>query len=83
MTIVEFIAEGQRSIVQTLDRLVPPESADPSTIHKAMRYSLFAGGKRMRPLLALAAAEPRQMLVELRADGHDGIERGHRLLRDE
>ena len=29
----------------------------PETIHKAMRYSMFAGGKRMRPVLCLAAAE--------------------------
>ncbi len=56
MTIDEFIAEGQRSIDGTLDRLVPPEAENPATIHKAMRYSLFAGGKRIRPLLALAAA---------------------------
>ena len=35
----------------------PPESEDPSVIHRAMRYSLFAGGKRIRPLLAIAAAE--------------------------
>ena len=55
MTIDEFIAEGQRCIDQTLGRLVPPESENPVTIHKAMRYSLFAGGKRIRPLLAIAA----------------------------
>jgi geranylgeranyl diphosphate synthase, type II len=55
MTIDEFIAEGQRCIDQTLNRLVPPESENPATIHKAMRYSLFAGGKRIRPLLAMAA----------------------------
>jgi len=55
MTIDEFIAEGQRCIDQTLGRLVPPESENPVTIHKAMRYSLFAGGKRIRPLLAMAA----------------------------
>jgi len=40
-----------------LDRLLPKASAKPATIHKAMRYSLFAGGKRMRPALVLAAAE--------------------------
>ena len=36
---------------------MPAESEDPSVIHRAMRYSLFAGGKRIRPLLAMAAAE--------------------------
>ena len=39
-----------------LDRFLPKESVKPATIHKAMRYSLFAGGKRMRPALCLAAA---------------------------
>jgi geranylgeranyl diphosphate synthase type II len=40
-----------------LDKLLPPETADPPTIHKAMRYSIFAGGKRIRPVLCLAACE--------------------------
>ena len=40
-----------------LDQLLPPENADPPTIHKAMRYSIFAGGKRIRPVLCLAACE--------------------------
>ena len=42
---------------RALDRYLPKESAKPATIHKAMRYSLFAGGKRLRPILCLAAAE--------------------------
>ena len=37
--------------MQALDRWVPAESHDPATIHRAMRYSLFAGGKRIRPIL--------------------------------
>ncbi len=41
----------------SLDGLLPAEKTKPATIHKAMRYSLFAGGKRMRPALTLAAAE--------------------------
>jgi geranylgeranyl diphosphate synthase type II len=56
MTSDEFISSGQQRVEQTLDRLVPPETENPATIHKAMRYSLFAGGKRIRPLLAIAAA---------------------------
>ncbi len=40
-----------------LDRFLPKEKTKPATIHRAMRYSLFAGGKRMRPALTLAAAE--------------------------
>jgi geranylgeranyl diphosphate synthase type II len=41
---------------EALDRFLPPAITMPATIHKAMRYSLFAGGKRMRPALCLAAA---------------------------
>jgi geranylgeranyl diphosphate synthase, type II len=40
-----------------LERALPPESAWPATIHRAVRYSLFAGGKRIRPVLVLAAGE--------------------------
>jgi geranylgeranyl diphosphate synthase type II len=40
-----------------LDRALPPETAWPRTIHRAVRYSLFAGGKRIRPVLVLAAGE--------------------------
>src|SRR5262249_7490997 len=42
-------------INRALDRLLPREDTKPATLHKAMRYSLFAGGKRMRPALCLAA----------------------------
>lgn len=42
---------------RALDRFLPRESMKPATIHKAMRYSLFAGGKRLRPVLTLATAE--------------------------
>jgi geranylgeranyl diphosphate synthase type II len=50
------LREYQRLVDAELDRLVPPESAPPETIHRAMRYSLFAGGKRIRPILCLEAA---------------------------
>jgi geranylgeranyl diphosphate synthase, type II len=40
-----------------LDRLLPGAATKPSTIHTAMRYSIFAGGKRLRPALCIAAAE--------------------------
>jgi geranylgeranyl diphosphate synthase type II len=56
MTLDAYIAEQQKTVDAALDRWVPPESEDPGTIHKAMRYSLFAGGKRVRPLLAIAAS---------------------------
>jgi geranylgeranyl diphosphate synthase type II len=50
------LREYQRLVDAELDRLVPPETAVPETIHRAMRYSLFAGGKRIRPILCLEAA---------------------------
>jgi geranylgeranyl diphosphate synthase type II len=40
-----------------LDKLLPAENTEPATIHKAMRYSIFAGGKRIRPVLCLAGCE--------------------------
>jgi geranylgeranyl diphosphate synthase, type II len=45
------------AVNHALDRFLPSTTVKPATIHKAMRYSLFAGGKRMRPALCLAAAE--------------------------
>jgi geranylgeranyl diphosphate synthase type II len=57
MTLDEYLAAQQRAIEQTLDGLTPPQHAGPEAIHKAMRYSLFAGGKRIRPILCIAAAE--------------------------
>ena len=57
MTLGDYIAYQQKRIEAALERWVPETSQNPSTIHEAMRYSLFAGGKRVRPLLAIAAAE--------------------------
>jgi geranylgeranyl diphosphate synthase type II len=51
------LEERRKLIEASLDRLLPAESAWPETIHRAVRYSLFAGGKRIRPLLVLAAGE--------------------------
>ena len=53
----EYLSSRQRLIDETLDALLPRESVKPKTIHRAMRYSVFAGGKRLRPILCLAAAE--------------------------
>lgn len=52
-----FLASRTASVNAALDRFLPSEKTKPATIHKAMRYSLFAGGKRMRPALVLAAAQ--------------------------
>ncbi len=53
----KYLADRIQAVNNALDRLLPPANAKPSTIHRAMRYSLFAGGKRLRPILCLAAAE--------------------------
>src|SRR5207253_8369781 len=47
----------QQLIDRALARHLPKANTKPATIHKAMRYSLFAGGKRLRPILCLVAAE--------------------------
>ncbi len=51
-----YLAATTAAVNGALDGFLPPATARPATIHKAMRYSLFAGGKRMRPALCLAAA---------------------------
>jgi geranylgeranyl diphosphate synthase type II len=56
MQLKDFLAGEMARIDEALDRLTPPESAPPETIHRAMRYSLFAGGKRIRPILCMQGA---------------------------
>ena len=56
MTLAEYLACQQSRIDRALRHWVPSESTPPKSIHKAMRYSLFAGGKRVRPILCLEAA---------------------------
>ena len=52
-----YLTDRTAAVDRALDRFLPEATTRPATIHKAMRYSLFAGGKRMRPTLCLAAAE--------------------------
>jgi geranylgeranyl diphosphate synthase, type II len=52
-----YLADCTARVNRALDGFLPSESTRPATIHKAMRYSLFAGGKRLRPALCLAAAQ--------------------------
>jgi geranylgeranyl diphosphate synthase type II len=52
-----YVAERTARILRGLDRFAPVAEASPAELHRAMRYSLFAGGKRIRPLLCMAAAE--------------------------
>ena len=52
-----YLRESAARVDRALDGFLPKEKVAPQTIHKAMRYSIFAGGKRLRPILCLAAAE--------------------------
>jgi geranylgeranyl diphosphate synthase, type II len=51
----ETLEQGQRATDAALDRLIPSEMQHPVSIHKAMRHSVFAGGKRLRPVLSIEA----------------------------
>jgi geranylgeranyl diphosphate synthase type II len=51
-----FLTSRTAAVNAALDRFLPSAKTKPATLHKAMRYSLFAGGKRMRPAVLLAAA---------------------------
>jgi geranylgeranyl diphosphate synthase type II len=52
-----YLSERRRAVDEALDRVLPPVDAPPRRIHEAMRYSVFAGGKRLRPILVIAGAE--------------------------
>lgn len=52
-----YLVKRTKAVDKALNRFLPSVATKPATIHKAMRYSIFAGGKRMRPALCLAAAE--------------------------
>jgi len=52
-----YLEKWRKEVDRALDRFLPSEKAFPQVIHKAMRYSLFAGGKRLRPVLVVAGAE--------------------------
>ena len=56
LTIKQYLADRAKQVDGELERLMPLETVEPISIHKAMRYSLFAGGKRIRPVLCLEAA---------------------------
>jgi len=57
MNLKTYLTTHRVLVDKALDGFLPKATVKPATIHKAMRYSLFAGGKRLRPILCLAAAE--------------------------
>ncbi len=52
-----YLAQRKSEADQLLDAMLPAKKTRPAMIHEAMRYSLFCGGKRLRPILCLASAE--------------------------
>ena len=52
-----YLETNSRRVDRVLEKLFRPRAEEPATIRKAMSYSLFAGGKRLRPALVIAAAE--------------------------
>jgi len=56
MNLPAFFEEDRAAVDAALDRLMPGENAQPPSIHRAMRYSVQAGGKRVRPILCLESA---------------------------
>jgi len=57
MNIKDYLKDKQTAVDQFLDQVTPPSVTPPTTLHESMRYSLMAGGKRIRPILTIAAAE--------------------------
>src|SRR5580698_2249872 len=66
----DLLQSGQELTDAALERLLPPETQVPSSIHKAMRHSTFAGGKRLRPVLVMEAAR----MIRRQGDLPEGIE---------
>lgn len=56
MKLPAFFDEDRRAVEAALDKLLPSADAPPPSIHRAIRYSVFAGGKRIRPILCLEAS---------------------------
>src|SRR6266545_2348315 len=55
-TLQETLVQGQTLADAALERLLPAATQHPTSIHQAMRHSVFAGGKRLRPILCMEAA---------------------------
>jgi geranylgeranyl diphosphate synthase type II len=57
VTLREYLQEKRELVDATLDAHLPPADTHPPIIHEAMRYAVLGGGKRIRPIVAIAAAE--------------------------
>ena len=70
----EFFEADHAAIEAALETLLPPERTPPASIHRAMRYSVFAGGKRIRPILCVEAAQMFTDKIEGAAQAGCGLE---------
>ena len=57
MNIKDYLEQKRVDVDRFLDSIMPSAATPPTTLHESMRYSLMAGGKRVRPILTIAAAE--------------------------
>ena len=57
MDLQRYLAQRRQLLDSALEEMVPSADTKPELLHEAMRHSLFAGGKRVRPILAMASAE--------------------------
>ena len=66
----DILEQGRAAADRALERLIPAENQHPVSIHKAMRHSVFAGGKRLRPILCREAG---RMVASSLPDGIDDL----------
>jgi farnesyl diphosphate synthase len=57
MSFEAFVTTSQARVIQVLDKLLPNREHEPHKLHQAMRYAVFSGGKRIRPLLVYAVGQ--------------------------
>src|SRR5678815_3026460 len=57
MHIKDYLEQKRVEVDRFLDQVSPPAATPPPSLHESIRYSLMAGGKRVRPILTIAAAE--------------------------
>ena len=57
ITVEEYLQQASLRVNSALEKYLPSETEQPFDLHKAVRYSIFAGGKRLRPALAMASFE--------------------------
>jgi geranylgeranyl pyrophosphate synthase len=75
--LLPFVTDARRLVDGALDRILPAESVLPEKVHRAIRWSVFAGGKRFRPVLLLAVGETFGAAPELLVNAACALEMVH------